>query len=126
MNTTFTPPNLALRQDRFAQLREQEWAMAQKLLALASTLISRLRLKTDCASPSQIHALLELASRLARLSCAPPTDHLEPSPGPGGLPPEVQQALDRIYGPAAHRPVPSPLSPVPPAPGADETVPSAL
>jgi hypothetical protein len=101
MNQAFTPPTLAVCQNRSEQLREQEWQMAQRLLALASTLITRLRLQTDYASPSQIHTLLDLASRLGRLSCALPTDSLQLLPTHGSLPPEVQDALNRVYGSAS-------------------------
>jgi hypothetical protein len=132
MNSTFAPPALAVCQDRSEQLREQEWQMAQRLLALASTLITRLRLQTDGASPSQIHALLDLASRLGRLSCAPPADRLELSPTHGSLPPEVQEALNRIYGSASNEATPGqpsnlpaskPQPPVAPKPGADGLTP---
>ena len=113
MNQTFAPPTLAVCRDRSEQLREQEWQMAQRLLALASTLITRLRLQTDCASPSQIHALLDLASRLGRLSCALPTDRPEALPACGSLPPEIQEALNRIYGSASKEAAPGQPSNLP-------------
>ena len=85
---------------RSEQLRQQEWAMAQKLLAAAGALLDRLRFQSVAeASYSDVTRLLDLASRLGRLATGLQTDSTEVT-GPGGGPIsiEVEVALRKIYG----------------------------
>ncbi len=95
------------REDLVAARKDLEWEMARKLFALASHLILRLRLDPACPSPAQIGSLLELASRFARLACDAPQPAAASPPDSGSLPPEIEAALARVYGPA---PQPAPSS----------------
>ena len=102
--------SVAVRQDRedlVAARQDLEWEMARKLFALASHLILRLRLDPACPSPAQIGSLLELASRFARLACDAPQPAAASPSDSGSLPPEIEAALARVYGPA---PQPAPSS----------------
>ncbi len=107
--TKGSPPSPAVvcqDHDLVATRRNLEWEMAQKLFALASHLIMRLRLDPACPSPAQIGSLLELASRFARLACDAPQPAAVSPPDSGLLPPEIEAALARVYGPTSH-PAPS-------------------
>jgi hypothetical protein len=87
-------------EQRGAQFREQEWDMAQRLLAAARNLLGRLQLQRGLdPSVNDLTRLLDLASRLGRLSTGLETQKTEVT-GPGGGPIniEVEVALRRIYG----------------------------
>ena len=81
-------------------LREQEWEMAQKLLAAARRLLSRLQLQPGLApSVTDLARLLDLASKLGRLATGLETGKTAVT-GPAGGPisVEVEVALRKIYG----------------------------
>jgi hypothetical protein len=85
---------------RSEQLREQEWAMAQKLLTAAGALLRRVLARRETeASVNEITRMLDLASRLGRLATGLQTERTEitgPDGGPISL--EVEVALRKIYG----------------------------
>lgn len=67
---------------RGEQLREQEWEMAQKLLSTARALLRRILVRSDFqASLTQVSKMLDLTSKLGRLS-ARLADHHEVPPDP--------------------------------------------
>jgi hypothetical protein len=85
---------------RADQFRNQEWEMAQKLLVAARGLLNRIQLQPGLEpSVSDLTRMLDLASRLGRLSCGLELEKTEIS-GPGGGPVsiEVEVALRKIYG----------------------------
>jgi hypothetical protein len=115
--------------------KEQEWAAAEKLLAVAhQVLASFAHRDPDEITLSEVSRALEVASKLGRLATGLATDHQEHS-GPGGGPIqlEVAAALKKIYGrplpgevveveevqttPIGHQPSGAPPNPVPTLPG---------
>lgn len=94
---------------RADQLRQQEWEMAQKLLAISRALLRRISTRDEFkASLAEISRMLDLASRLGRLATGLATDHQQLS-GPAGnpIPIDITVALDRIYGPSVSAPHPA-------------------
>ena len=80
--------------------REKEWGLRCKVVHLAETAIERWLAKPErCGSLEGIARLLDLASKLGRLSSGLPTDKTEVA-GEGGGPVrvEVTMALEKIYG----------------------------
>jgi hypothetical protein len=80
--------------------REDEWRMRCELIETAREALSRWRSKLErCGSLEGIARLLELASKLGRLSSGMATEKTEVTGEVSGVVRiEVEAALDKIYG----------------------------
>ncbi len=98
--------------------RADEWAVRCELIETAREALRRWKAKPErCGSLEGIARLLELASKLGRLSSGMPTEKTEVTGEVGGLiRVEIEAALDKIYGkPLAGEVVDVEAAPVPPA-----------
>lgn len=85
---------------RAQKLREAEWEMAEKLLEGGKELLERLLSKQERKlTGSDVARLIEVASKIGRLSAGMATDH-QAVAGPDGGPVRVDfsAALARVYG----------------------------
>jgi hypothetical protein len=80
--------------------RADEWAVRCELIETAREALRRWKAKPErCGSLEGIARLLELASKLGRLSSGMPTEKTEVTGEVGGLiRVEIESALDKIYG----------------------------
>lgn len=86
---------------RQIEQREAEWHWRTELLQVAEDIVARWRAKPErFESLASLAKILDLASKLGRLSSGLATEHQELSgPNGGAIPLEISAALDKIYGP---------------------------
>ena len=91
----------AERRRRIEEVREEEWDLAKRLIEAGRKCLATLAKKAEpSATPHGIAVMLELASKLMRLSQGMATERAEVVGEDGGpLKMELVAALEKVYGP---------------------------
>jgi hypothetical protein len=83
---------------RSRQFRQQEWLLHEQMLEAALAITTELKRHPGRVRLRDITKLFELASVLGRRSCGLPLDSDSPEPAPLPARPDVEAALNKIYG----------------------------
>ena len=83
---------------RAEQFRLQEWALHEEMLQAARAAACEVRKHPNRVSLHGLVKLYELASTLGRRAVGLPLDYVPPKTGPRAPDPDVEEALQKIYG----------------------------